>query len=164
MSYADMLDRLNQAFEANVQKVKSKALTGVLNEPLSMCALSGPSGIGKTACVEDFARQRGFSLVKLDCSYEPADNFVAHVHNAINAAKSDKPKGTVLLIDNIDQADEDYLGLLSQLRSNSFRAALRVAQVPTEPETAAPLAYRTVQITHDAIPPEVFIVGEMRPD
>lgn len=164
MSYAHMLHLLNQAFDSNTQKIKGKALAGVLDERLSIPALSGPSGIGKTACVEDFAQQHGFDLVKIDCSYEPANNLVAHLQNAIIAATSDKPTGTVLLLDYIDQADDDFLGLLSQFRSNSLRAALRVAQPPTASNTSAPLTYRTLELSHDSIPPDVFIVGEVHPD
>lgn len=164
MSYADMMHQLDQAFESNTQKIKHKALVGVLDELLSIPALSGSSGIGKTACIKDFAQKHGFNLVKIDCSYEPANNLVARLNNAIIAAKSDKPTGTVLLLDFCDQADDDFLELLSQFRSNFLRASLRVAQNPTAPKKSTSLTYKTVELSHDTIPPEVFIVGEVHPD
>jgi len=158
MYYNEMLEALETAFDNNVQKIRRKKVFGDTGEKLSLPALSGPTGIGKTACVKEFARNKDFHLITIDCSYEPANFLVIHLNNAIKDLNNGKIDGCVLLLDNVNEADEDYLHIINQYRTNSLHSFMEVA---VSDENGKPVQ-KNFEVSHDEIPEKIFIIGEQR--
>lgn len=168
MSFQEMKESLFNAYSRNVQVVRMKQLSsdGLLNigepsaensEKLKIPVLSGLSGIGKTACVKEFAAEKGFELIELDCSYMPPAHLATFMYSAINRILANQINGCVLLIDNINEADSEWLELLDQYSNSYFDAPVNVAN-----ETDSESIHKTRQRI-DKILEEIFIVGEQRP-
>lgn len=158
MSYSEMLEALEKTFDSNAQKIRRKKMFGDSGEKLSVPALSGPTGIGKTASVKEFSKNKGFKLITVDCSYQPVNFLVIHLNNAITEITNNKGKGCVLLIDNINEADEQFLTVINQYRINSIYSFMEVA-VPDENGKPIQKKYK---ISHDELPENIIIVGEQR--
>jgi len=151
-----MLEALEKKFDQNVQKIRRKKVLGDAGEKLTIPILSGPTGIGKTASVKDFTKNKGFRLITIDCSYEPANFLVIHLNNAISEIKNGKSDGYVLLLDNIDKADEQFLKIINQYCTNSLNSFMEVA-VPDENKRPTK---QKIEVSHDEIPENIvsFIV------
>ena len=158
MSYSKMIEALENAFNSNVQKIRRKGVFGDAGEKLNVPVLSGPTGIGKTASVKEFTKNKGFSLISIDCSYEPANFLVIHLNNAINDINNGNADGCLLLLDNINEASGEFLDLINQYRENSLNAFMEVA-VPGD--KGKPMQQKK-EVTHDKLPENLFIVGEQR--
>ena len=73
MNFETMKNMLAKAFHQHIEDVRSKSLASHGNASIGRSVarksripvLSGPTGIGKTACVKQFARQKGFALLEL---------------------------------------------------------------------------------------------------
>jgi len=158
MSYRKMLEGLEKTFDNNVQKIRRKKVLGDASEKLSVPTLSGLTGIGKTASVKEFSKNKGFHLIIIDCSYEPANFLVIRLNNAIIDINNGKSDGCVLLLDYIDEADEQYLKIISQYRSNYLNSFMEVA-IPDDNGKPTP---KKIDVSYDEIPENIFVVGEQR--
>jgi len=147
---------LEAKFDSNIQKIRRKKMFGDTGEKLSLPALSGPTGIGKTASVKEFSQNKGFHLITIDCSYEPANFLVIHLNNAITNIADGKIDGCVLLLDNINEAGEDFLNIINQYRTNSLNSFMEV-NVPDD--NGKPIK-ENIEVSYNEIPENIFIVGE----
>ncbi len=162
MAYKQMLEFLQKSFDDNVQKIRRKQVLGDAGEQLTLPTLSGLSGIGKTACIEEFSAQKGFALIKFDCSYETSNFVLIHLNNAINSIAGKKSKGLVLLLDYINEADEELMEIINQYRKNYLDGSMKVAKVSDDGEPLSPIEYRNIDVSYDSLPETIFIVGEQR--
>jgi MoxR-like ATPase len=166
MSFETMENMLAKAYDQHIEAVRSKQLAShgrasvgrsAANKP-RIPVLSGPSGIGKTACVKQFARQKGFELLELDCSFMPSSHLATRMFVAIEQIISKQITGCVVLIDNINEADAGWRALLDQYTDHYFDALLNTA------DAAAPggIGKERQKIGH--LPENLFVIGEQRPD
>ena len=165
MSFQKMKASIVNAYDRNVQVVRMKALTsdGHLiigdhyNEKRKIPVLSGQSGIGKTACVKEFAAEKDFEIVNLNCSYMPSSTLATFMYSESCRISADQIKGCVILIYNIDEADGQWLELFDQYSSNYFDAPVNI-----EDETDHG---RIIKSRHriEEIPEGLFLIGEQRP-
>ena len=166
MSFQEMKESLVTAYERHVNAVRMKQLTNdghmaVGDNPIPKTripTLSGQSGIGKTACVKEFANEHDFELIKLDCSYMPSSALATFMYASINRILADKINGCVLLIDNINEADSEWLELFDKYSNNYFDAV-----VNTEDEIDQNCIHKIKQRI-DEITETFFIIGEQRPN
>jgi hypothetical protein len=166
MSFQKMKKSIVSAYDRNVQVVRIKQLTrdGYLiigdHSPgkLRIPVLSGPTGIGKTACVKEFATEKGFELIELDCSYMPASTLATFMYSEINRILEGQISGCVLLINNINEADSEWLELFDQYTNNYFDAPVNIADDANHDRIS-----KTRQRI-DEIPEGLFIIGEQRPN
>lgn len=173
MSYTNMLEALEKTFNENTQKISQKVV-GHTGEKLSIPNLVGPTGVGKTACVKEFAKSKGFDLITIDCWNPQVTNLlVIHLNKAIININSGKCDGYVLLLDNIDRADEQCLDIIEQYRANSLDSFMEVDvnavddENPinkTKPKVLSfnmdPPVIQKIKVLYDEIPENLFIVGE----
>ena len=110
----------------------------------------GPTGIGKTSAVREFAAGLGFDFVGLDCSTMPAAQLASNFARATTKIREGRSEGCVILIDNIDAADAEWSDLCRQYCDN---AILKVID-----ESAA--GFTQVEIPE--LPETLFLVGESR--
>ena len=166
MSFETMENMLAKAYDQHIEAVRSKQLAShgrasvgrsAANKP-RIPVLSGPSGIGKTACVKQFARQKGFELLELDCSYMPSSHLATRMFVAIEQIISKQTTGCVVLIDNINEADAEWLALLDQYADHYFDALVNTA------DAAAPDGIRKERQKIGLLPENLFVIGEQRPD
>ncbi len=162
MSFQKILAYLDKIFEENAEKIRQKQKTGQLDEILTVPNLSGPTGIGKTACVKQFAESKGFELVTLDLSYQPTNFFIIYLYNAINRVQRNKAKGVLLLLDNFNEADEEAWEVINQYCSNFLDTSMKVAKIDENGELIEPVTYQEMPVRFEEIPETVFIVGEQR--
>ncbi len=108
--------------------------------------------------MKEFARNKEFRLITMDCSCEPANLLVIHLNNVIGDIDSSKHKGCVLLLDNINEADEEYLDIIRQYRTNSLDSFMEVAVAGDDGK----LIRQKIKVLHDEIPENIFIIGEQR--
>jgi hypothetical protein len=127
---------------------------GKLRSPV----LSGPTGIGKTACVKEFATEKGFEIIELDCSYMPSSTLATFMYSEINRILEGQISGCVLLINNINEADSEWLELFDQYTNNYFDAPVNI-----EDDVNHDRISKTRQRI-DEIPEGLFIIGEQRPN
>ena len=121
--------------------------------------LSGLSGIGKTASIVEFAGDKGFELIKLDCSYMPSSMFASIMYDAIERIESGQIDGCVLLVDNIDQADSQWQELLVQYSDDHLDTVLDAKNEKVK----TPGKAQKVRMSVNEVPETLFIVGEQRP-
>lgn len=165
MSFRKMKELIVDAYDRNVQVVRMKQLIGdghlIIGDPypgeLEILVLSGLAGIGKTACVKEFAAEKDFEIIELDCSYMPSSTLATFMYSEISRILADQIKGCVLLIDNINEADSEWLELFDQYARNYFDAPVNI-----EYDANHDRIRRTRQRI-DAIPEGLFIIGEQRP-
>ncbi len=162
VGYKKLQEVLKRSFHDNVQKIRRKKMFGNVGEQLSLPTLSGPSGIGKTACIEEFATTNGFKLIKMDCSYEPSNFVVIHLNNAIISLSNGKIKGLVLHLDFINEADEELIEIIKQYKNNTLNSYMKVAKVDNNGEPFYPVEYRKMDVIYENLPETIFIVGEQR--
>jgi|GEM_PF-1740607 len=161
-----MKESLVSAYEGHVNAVRMKQLTNdghmiIGDNPIQKTripTLSGLSGIGKTACITEFANDHDFELIKLDCSYMPSSVLATFMYVSINRILADKINGCVLLIDNINEVDSDWLELFNQY-SNNYLDAVVTIEDKTDKN-----CIRKIKQRIDEIPETLFIIGEQRPD
>jgi len=155
MSFRRMRENLEQAFASHVANVQSRQSRLDPDRKLSIPVLEGPSGIGKTSCVEEFAREKGFQLIQLDCSFEPANFLAFRINNAINEIRSGQITGCVLLVNYIHEIDGEWRELFDQYRHNRLSFEVDVVSDGEKGKRV---------VVFDQIPAQVFVVGESRPD
>lgn len=157
MSFQKMKESLVNAYERRVYIIRMKQLAGdgPVQKIIIPC-LSGPTGIGKTACVKEFATEKKFRLIKLDCSCNPSSTLAAFMWSAISRTLEGQENGYVLLIDNINEADNEWLELFDQYANNYFDAYVNM-----EDKTDKNIIHKIRQ-RFDEIPEGVFIIGEQR--
>lgn len=166
MSFETMKNMLAKAFHQHIEDVRSKSLASHGNANIGRSVakksripvLSGPTGIGKTACVKQFARQKGFALLELDCSYMPSSHLATRMFVAIEQIISKQTTGCIVLIDNINEADAEWSALLDQYADHYFDALVNTA------DAAAPDGIRKERKLIGHLPENLFVVGEQRPD
>ncbi len=164
MSFEAMKESLVNAYDRNVAIIRMKqlindghAIVGDAPGKLKIPVLSGATGIGKTACVKSFAAQKEFELMELDCSYMPSSHLATFMNSAINRIRAGQINGCVLLIDNINEADDEWLELLDQYAKNYFDALVNIASDENQD------CIRQTRQRVDDLPEGLFIVGERRP-
>ncbi|QJD30965.1 AAA family ATPase [Methylococcus geothermalis] len=165
MSFQKMKLSLVNAYDRNVQVVRMKQLISdghvIIGDhspgKLRIPVLSGLTGIGKTACVTEFATEKDFELIKLDCSYMPSSTLATFMYSAINRILAGQINGCVLLIDNINEADSEWLELFDQYSKNYFDAPVNIADDANQDRICK------TRERIDEIPEGLFIVGEQRP-
>ncbi len=166
MSYETMQNMLAEAYDQHVAHVRSKQLAShgrasvdrsAAKKPL-IPVLSGPTGIGKTACVKQFASQKGFELLELDCSFMPSSHLATRMFVAIKQITSKQTTGCVVLIDNINESDTEWRALLDQYSDHYFDALVNTA------DAAAPDGIRKERQKIGHLPENLFVIGEQRPD
>ena len=166
MSFETMQTMLAMAYDQHVEAVRSKPLAGHGRASVGRSAakkprilvLSGPTGIGKTACVKQFARQKGFELLELDCSFMPSSHLATRMFVAIEQIISKQTTGCVVLIDNINEADAEWRALLDQYTYHYYEALVNTA------DAAAPDGIRKERQKIGHLPENLFVIGEQRPD
>ena len=164
MGFQKMKESLVNAYERHVYVVRMKQLAGdghmiIGDKPtqeIRIPTLSGLSGIGKTACVKEFATEMNFQLIELDCSYMPSSTVATFMYSAISRILADEIDGCVLLIDNINEADTEWRELFDQYANNYFDAAVNIADETSEEMSKTKQRF-------DEIPATLFIIGEQRP-
>lgn len=163
MSFQEMKKSLANAYERNVQ-IRRMQLTkgwheviGEVSRVSIIRTLSGLSGIGKTACIREFATEKGFELIELDCSYMSTSALATFTYGAINRISTGQISGCVLLINNINEADDEWLELFDQYANNYFDAIVNIADDANQDEICK------IRQRIDEIPEGLFIVGEQRP-
>jgi hypothetical protein len=163
MDFRQMKESLEQAYERNVQVARAlhfSRMEGLLVvgefEPgyRRIPVLSGLPGIGKTSCAQDFATEKKFEFVELDCSYMPPETLATLMHAMIHRILKEEIKGCVFLVDNIDQADTGWRHLCQQYAKGYLDT---LAEGPDPENTDA------IDQPHLMIPEELFLVGEQRP-
>lgn len=165
MSFQEMKESLVNAYANNDhavfmrQTIKNSTIIG---DPPSLSrlripVLSGLTGIGKTACIREFASEIEFELIELNCSYMPSSTLATVMFDAINRIRTSQIKGCVLLIDCFNEADKEWQELLLQYANNYFDAHINIA------EDANKNHIRGIRHRIDEIPGSLFIVGEQRP-
>lgn len=159
-----MKESLVNAYDRNVQVIRMKqlindghAIIGDVPGKLRIPVLSGPTGIGKTACVKDFVSEKKFELIELDCSYMPSSALATFMPSATNRIRAGEINGCVLLIDNVNEADNEWLELFDQYANNYFDALVNIAYGKNED------CIRKIRQRVDDLPEGLFIVGEQRP-
>ena len=165
MSFQNMKESIVKAYDRNVQVVRMKQLTGdghlIIGDHsprrLNIPVLTGLTGIGKTACVKEFATENDFEIIALDCSYMPSSTLATFMFSEINRIITDQIKGCVLLIDNINEADSEWLELFDQYSKNYFDALVNIVDGANHDQ----ICNKRQRI--DAIPEGIFIIGEQRP-
>lgn len=165
MSFQEMKESLVNAYDRNVQAVRMKQLTSdghmIIGDhspgKLRIPVLSGLTGIGKTACIKEFATEKDFQLTELDCSYMPSSTLATFMYSAINRILAGQINGCVLLIDNINEADDGWLRLFDQYANNYFDASVNIADDTNQERI------RETRQRFDEIPETLFIIGEQRP-
>lgn len=167
MSFETMRKILVTAYHQHTEAVNSKSHT-TSHEDASIGqsvakksripVLSGPSGIGKTACIKQFARQNGFEMLELDCSFMPSSHFATRMFVAIEQIFSKQTIGCIVLIDNINKADAEWQALLDQYADNYFDALVNTV------DSAVPDGIRKEQKLIGHLPETLFVVGEQRSD
>jgi len=159
-----MQEMLQSRFDDNVQKIRRKRVFGYDEGKLNLVVLSGDTGIGKTACVKEFAKKKGFKLITMFCDEPDTANLLAiNLNNAINTIDTKgKQHGFVLLLDNIDRIDKATLEIIDQYRANYLKTFMRVAK-PRDGKDLNTLEYVKLEVQYDSIPENIFIVGEQRP-
>ena len=162
MSYKKMLQMLENAYDQNVQSIRRKKMFGDRGEKLTVPLLSGASGIGKTACVREFCQKKGFKLVQIDCSYEPENNIIVHLNNAVINISESKINGCVLLLDNVDKANRGCLNIINQYSSNYLDTEMKYAEPQNKEKKTACISYATAEVKYEDLSEELFIVGEQR--
>jgi len=163
MNFHQMLKTLHNVYEQNAEKIEQRRQTGGIGEKLNIVLLSGPTGIGKTACVQQFAKETGLALRRIDCSYEPAHFLAIHLFNCIHNVLDQKQPGFVILLDNIDQADEEHLKIIRQYRQNYLDTTVPVYATESAGKTVGSAAPVEKKIAFERIPKTIFLVGEQRP-
>jgi hypothetical protein len=163
MSFQQMKTVIANAYNQNAEYVRMKNASGVFEGKRRIPVLSGDSGTGKTACVEEFAKERGFELLRIDCSFEPANFLVVHLHQALGRFRKDS-SGTIILLDNINEADEEWLSLLDQYSRNFLDATMKRGKVDDQGEVIHPVEWTSHAVKVASIPEQIFVVGEMRPE
>jgi hypothetical protein len=165
MSFQEMKESLVNAYDRNVQVVRMQQLTsdghvtiGVHSQgKLKIPVLSGLTGIGKTACIKEFATEKHFELIELNCSYMPSSTLATFMYSTINRILADQINGCVLLIDNINEADSEWLNLFDQYANSYFDAPVNIADDTNQDRI------RKTKQRIDEIPEGLFIIGEQRP-
>lgn len=99
--------------------------------------------------------EKDFGLIEIDCAFMPSSILPELTFVSIGRILAKQIKGCVLLIDNIDQADNDWLKLFEQYANGYFGAASGTADEdnPRSMQTARRI---------DRIPEGLFIIGEQR--
>lgn len=164
MGFQEMKKSLANAYDNNVQIRRMQRLImdghsviGDAPKTISIPTLSGLPGIGKTDWVKEFATEREFELTELDCSYMTASAMATFMYGAIQRISAGQAAGCVLLINNIDEADDEWRALFDQYVNNYFDAVVNVVD-ETNQNGISKIRYRI-----DGIPEGLFIVGEQRP-
>jgi hypothetical protein len=166
MSFETMKIMLAKAYDQHVKAVRSRQQAGhgraivgrsAAKQP-GIPVLSGATGIGKTACVTQFASQKGFELLELDGASMPSSYLATTMFVAIQQIISKETTGCIVLIDNINEADAEWRALLDQYAEHYFDALVNIA------DAAAPggIEKERQQISH--LPENLFVIGEQRPD
>jgi hypothetical protein len=165
MSFQDMKDALQSAYERNVYNSRLQllakdghAIVGEQPGRRRIPSLSGLSGIGKTACVEAFAKEKGFELVRLDCSYMPVSMLVVKMHDACKRIAAKETEGCVLLVDNFDQADQEWREVLVQYADGYLDATVEVR------DAGEPTMKTKLRVGVEEVPETLFLIGEERPE
>ena len=154
MGFKEMRESLVQACANNAEIVR-------LNQPqkLKIPVLSGLTGTGKTVCVEKYATEKNYELIRLNCSNRPSTDLSTHLCNAIKRIEKDEIKGCILLIDYIDEADDKWLELFDQYANKRFDAIINIGH----DNYSNPIKQQRWQA--DKIPEGLLIIGEQqRPD
>jgi len=164
MGFQEMKQSLTSAYDSNVHIRRMQQLImdghsviGDAPKTLSIPTLSGLPGIGKTACIKEFATDREFELIELDCSYMTASAMATFMYGAIQRISAEQVGGCVLLINNIDEADDEWRVLFDQYANNYFDAVVNVV------DEADQSGISKIRHRIDGIPEALFIVGEQRP-
>ncbi len=164
MSFAEMKVTIAAAYERNAQAAFMQQLIRDGHSEVGkqfdtdrhILVLSGPSGIGKTSCVKEFAAEREFQVVELDCSYMPAEMFAVHLYNAVKRINAGKIPGCVLMVDHFDDEDDGWRAIFDQYAAGYLDVSVNIA------DEAKPGKTRKFQQQLDEIPAELFIIGERR--
>ncbi|RLA06609.1 MAG: hypothetical protein DRQ51_08810 [Gammaproteobacteria bacterium] len=156
-----MQEILQTKFDDNIQKISKKRATGY-SQKLNLVVLSGDTGIGKTTSIKEFANKKGFEFITIYCDESDAANLlVINLNNAINIIQTkEKRYGVVLLLDNINKADNKLLKIIAQYRNNTIHTSMRLAK--TKNGKTSSLEYVNLEVHCDNIPENIFIVGEQR--
>ena len=166
MSFQEMKETLVNSYDRNVKSVRMKQLTNdghmiigdqSLVGKVRIPVLSGLTGIGKTACVKEFVEEKDFQLINLNSSYMPASTLATFMYSAINQILASEINGCVLLIDNVNEADDEWIKILVQYANNHFDASVNIEDDTNQNQI------RETRQRFDEIPETLFIVGEQRP-
>jgi DNA polymerase III delta prime subunit len=164
MGFAEMKQRLQKTLEDNARLVRQRKESGELEGRLCIPVLSGPSGIGKTACVRALAEELGYSLIRLDCSFMPANHLVVYLNNLIQKIELGETKGAILLLEYFDEADEQWRGILMQYAENMLDTEMQVADPDGETQPVSSVRHRSHPVKASSLPEQIFIVGEQTTD
>ena len=166
MFYDERLETLEDNFENNSRLIRRKKQLGFLEEKLTITAISGPTGIGKTASVRDFAKRKNFKMMTIDCSFEPANHLAIYLHNSIVDIEKSRIDGCVLLLDFINEANDEFNEIIEQYRSNYLDLDIKVHAVDENRnlirDESGDLIPEYFKVSYKALPENIFIVGEMR--
>jgi hypothetical protein len=164
MGFQEMKKSLTNAYDSNVQIRRMQQLImdghsviGDAPKTISIPTLSGLPGIGKTACVKELATEKEFELIELDCSYMTASAMATFMYGAIQRISAGQVGGCVMLINNIDEADDEWRVLFDQYVNNYFDAVVNIVD-EVDQNGISKIRHRI-----DGIPERLFIVGEQRP-
>jgi len=166
MNYQEMKETLVNAYDRNVLSVRMKQLTSdghmiigdqSLVGKVRIPVLSGLTGIGKTACVKEFVEEKDFQLINLNSSYMPASTLATFMYSAINQILASEINGCVILIDNINEADDEWSKIFEEYANNHFDASVNIEDGTNQNRI------RETRQRFDEIPETLFIVGEQSP-
>lgn len=88
----------------------------------------------------------------------PSSHLATRMFVAIEQIISKQTTGCVVLIDNINEADAEWLALLDQYAGHYFDALVNAA------DAAAPDGIRKEWQKIGHLPENLFVIGEQRPD
>lgn len=164
MSFDDMRQRLEDAYSKNLSRARIRALVedghwmigDQPNTTRTIPVLRGTTGVGKTSCVQAFARDHDFELAKLDCSCMPPSALVAAFESACRRIADTSINGSVILIDNADSLDDEWKEILLQYCESTLDTDLTAHS----DQVAGRMEKLHMHI--ESIPATVFVVGEAR--
>jgi hypothetical protein len=87
-----------------------------------------------------------------------------NLQNAVLEVNRGELVGCILLIDNFNELDSDWQAILDQYAGNALETVLMTAKVDASGEPIPPIEYDSHPIKRAALPEQIFIVGEMRPE
>jgi hypothetical protein len=96
-------------------------------------------------------------LVQLDCSYMQSVHLAIAVREAANRIATGSSRGCVVLVDNLDQADDGWRELFLQYADGYLDTVVEAH------DASAPDRLSHARVCVDEIPESLFIVGEQRP-
>jgi hypothetical protein len=157
MKTEHMHDILKNTYEANSNLLRSCSSESdtTLESKIQIPVLSGEVGIGKTACVKEFAAKSGFILVRMDCTYEPANSFAARILMAVDKIENGSEE-FLILIDNINQAPAGWRTILKQYEKGQLDLTIELFSPDTH-------SVQSTLTRACRVPVGLYIVGESRP-